>query len=535
MSAIRIERWTPLSVGTVAVSIAVIVFLATGPGFFSADVIDKLTRLFIYVILAAMWNALAGYGGLVSVGQQAFFGLGAYAAIRLANFGVNPYLALFLAAAIVGVASLPASTFMLRLKAGEFAIGMWVLAEIAHLVVNLDPLINGETGTSYIQLNVFETGLRNALTYWSALGAMTLLLGIVFFLLRSRTGSAIQAIRDDEEAAASIGVRVRETKRLIFVLAALGAAMAGALWVATAITFQPKSYFSVQWTAYMIFMVLVGGIGTFEGAIIGAVIFFLIEAWFGASGVWYLIGLGATALVFALFLPRGMWGQVEDRLGITLLPVGYRLRGIDEVFANRRGRIDMIVGKVIVITGVSSGIGARTAELARAQGAEVIGIDLDEPAVAMDFVQADLSSAAEIAIVAKRLPRRIDALCNIAGLSGKVGAAKTLAVNFYGLGLLSEILAPRIREGGAVVNIASIAGFGWRANLDARQGAGRHPGHAGHLWRSPRISACPTTTAIPSRRRRCCCGPCGPPTTRYSRLAASASTQSAPARSRRRS
>jgi branched-chain amino acid transport system permease protein len=72
--------------------------------------------------------------------------------------------------------------------------------------------------------------------------------------------------------------------------------------------------------------VLVGGLGTFEGPIIGAVIFFLIEYLFGATGVWYLVGLGGAAIVFALFLPRGLWGTVEDKLGIRLLPVGYRLR-----------------------------------------------------------------------------------------------------------------------------------------------------------------------------------------------------------------
>ncbi|MDQ0317971.1 ABC-type branched-subunit amino acid transport system permease subunit [Pararhizobium capsulatum DSM 1112] len=75
----------------------------------------------------------------------------------------------------------------------------------------------------------------------------------------------------------------------------------------------------------MIFMVLVGGLGRFEGAILGAVIFFAIETAFGAMGVWYLIGLGLVALLFSLFLPRGLWGAVEERLGISLMPVGYRL------------------------------------------------------------------------------------------------------------------------------------------------------------------------------------------------------------------
>jgi branched-chain amino acid transport system permease protein len=323
--SMRVQRWTPLSLGSVAVSVAILVVLAFGPALFSPNVIDKLTTLFIYVLLAATWNALAGYGGLVSIGQQAFFGLGAYAVVRLAHAGLSVYPALILAAVLVAALSLPLSALMLRLRAGEFAIGMWVVAEVVHLLVNLDGLIQGETGTSLIALNAYTPVARHALTYWTALGSMTMILVLLLVLLRSPTGAAIQAIRDNEEAAASIGVRVLTTKRVIFVVAAFGAALAGALWLSTTITFQPKTYFSVQWTAYMIFMVLVGGLGTFEGPIIGAVIFFLVEAWFGADGVWYLIGLGATALVFALFLPRGLWGWAEARFGLRLLPVGYRV------------------------------------------------------------------------------------------------------------------------------------------------------------------------------------------------------------------
>ena len=327
-----VERWTPESRIAIAAAAVIIALLAVGPAIFSANAVDKLTTLFIYVILALMWNALVGFCGLVSIGQQAFFGLGAYAAIRLADFGVSVYPSLFLGALIVGALSWPLSLLMLRLKGGEFAIGMWVVAELAHLLVNLDTLVRGETGTSLIELDAYASGSRRALTYWCALAAMTGLLAIVFWLLRSPLGAAIQAIRDNEEAAESIGVRVMSAKRLVFTLAAFGAALAGALWVATALTFQPKAYFSPLWTAYMIFMALVGGLGTFEGAILGAVIFFAIETWFGDMGVWYLVGLGATALIFALLFPRGVWGWVEDRTSLRLLPIGYRLR-----FANRDG------------------------------------------------------------------------------------------------------------------------------------------------------------------------------------------------------
>jgi branched-chain amino acid transport system permease protein len=325
-SEIRVTRWNAASIGSVAVVVVLIAALAAGPWFLGANAVDKLTTLFIYVILAVTWNALAGYGGLVSIGQQAFFGLGAYGAVRLADAGVSVYPALLIAALLVGVAALPISAFMLRLRAGEFAIGMWVVAALVHLLINLDTLVRGETGTSLIALNAYAVDTRRALTYWMALGGMAALIGALFGLLRSPLGAAIQAIRDNEEAAASVGVRVMRTKRAIFILAAVGVAFAGALWLATTITFQPKTYFSVQWTAYMIFMVLVGGLGTFEGPILGAILFFAIEAWFGATGVWYLVGLGGAALLFALFLPKGLWGWVDARLGLRLLPVGRWLK-----------------------------------------------------------------------------------------------------------------------------------------------------------------------------------------------------------------
>ncbi|MFM2280451.1 MAG: hypothetical protein RLZZ444_2682 [Pseudomonadota bacterium] len=323
---IAIERWTRSSRMAVIISIIVLVALALAPSVLGAGSIDRMTALFIYIIMAAMWNALAGFGGLVSVGQQVFFGLGAYFTVRIADRGIDPFVAILIAGLVVAVVSYPLSLVMLRLKGGEFAIGMWVVSALTHLCVNLDGLIQGETGTSLISLNAYDSGMRRTIIYWLALAAMAAILSSLFVLLRSRTGAAIQAIRDNEDAALSLGVDVVGTKRLLFVLAAAGIGIAGALWLASATSFQPKTYFSVQWTAYMIFMVLVGGIGTFEGAILGAIIFFAIETWFGALGVWYLIGLGLIALLFALFLPKGLWGEIERRFGLSLMPVGYRLK-----------------------------------------------------------------------------------------------------------------------------------------------------------------------------------------------------------------
>ncbi len=321
-----VERWTRASlVSGVAVALIVVV-LAVGPLVFSDDAVDKLTTLFVYVILAAMWNALAGYAGLVSVGQQAFFGVGGYFAIQLSVHGVPAYPALVGGAGAAAIVAVPISLFMLRLSGDEFSIGMWVLAEAMHLMVNLDPLINGETGMSMIALNAYSHAERLAFNYWLSLASMIGLLGAIFVLLRSPFGASVQAIRDDPEAAASLGVRVLGAKRVVFILAAFGCALAGVLWLSTSVTFQPKTNFGVQWTAYMILMALVGGLGTFEGPILGALLFFLLQDWFGEQGVWYMAGLGAIAILFALFLPRGLWGEIEARYGLKLLPVGYFVR-----------------------------------------------------------------------------------------------------------------------------------------------------------------------------------------------------------------
>jgi branched-chain amino acid transport system permease protein len=324
-SDISVRRWTRLSIGVAIGGGVLFVLLAAGPVFLPNPVMDRLTVLFVYVSLAVMWNALAGYGGMISVGQQAFFGLGGYLAIRLCEWGMGPYPSFIVAALLTGLIALPISAIVLPLRGGEFAIGTWIIAEVIGLLVSLDPIIQGDTGRSLIELTTYNADLRRNLAYWMGLACMVIMLAVIFVMLRSRLGSSIQAIRDSEEAAASVGVRVRFTKRIIFVIAAVGCALAGGVWLATFITFQPLSFFSVQWSAYMIFMVLVGGIGSFEGPILGAIIFFLIETWFGASGVWYLIALGSSALLFSLFLPKGIWGFIDNRFQLHLLPVGYRL------------------------------------------------------------------------------------------------------------------------------------------------------------------------------------------------------------------
>ena len=330
MTAAQESRWvirrsTPAALVATGAAVLLVFALFAVPLVLSANVVAQLTSLFILLILAAMWNALAGYGGLVSVGQQAFIGFGAYGTIFLSQRGMPAYVAVVVATLGAGVLAAVLSPLVLRLRGSQFAIGTWVVAEVLGLLVVLDQDLGGGTGVSLRTLNVYSPNLRRAYTYWLALGIAVLLLAVVFVLLRRRAGAALQAIRDDEDAAASVGVRVRPLRFVLYVVAGLGCGAAGALTLANTLFIQPQSIFGVQFSAYMIFMVLVGGLGTFEGPIIGAVVFFFVQNEFADQGAWYLIGLGLVAGAFALFLPRGLWSLVTDRLHVQFLPVGYRL------------------------------------------------------------------------------------------------------------------------------------------------------------------------------------------------------------------
>lgn len=326
-AGVRVERWTRVSAIRTAFIGLLILSLFSVPTLFEPDVTQKLTGLWILVLMAATWNALAGYGGLVSVGQQAFVGVGAYATIYLTHAGFDGYAAMAISILITGVLAFATSFLVLRLRGGEFAIAMWVVAEVFRQIVSFDTSVGGGTGISLTALSVYGPDYQRAYTYWWALAAAVGALLILFVLLRSRYGAALQAIRDDERAASSLGVRVLSSKRLIFVLTSAGCGAAGAAILADTLFIQPNTIFSIQWTAMMIFMVLVGGLGTFEGPIVGAVILFVLQDQFGDAGVWYFVGLGSAAILFALFLPRGIWGTITDRVHIPLAPIGYWVRG----------------------------------------------------------------------------------------------------------------------------------------------------------------------------------------------------------------
>jgi branched-chain amino acid transport system permease protein len=321
-----VRRWSRTSLIGTGTTVGLIVALAALPYLVGLATIDSLVDLFVLAILASTWNLLAGYGGMVSVGQQAYIGIGAYGLVTLADLvGLNVFLAVPAAAVIGALIALPVSFLAFRLIGGYFAIGTWVIAEVFRLVTIQIPQVGGGAGISLGALSGFPRDLRIATAYWIALAAVVVTVVACVLLVRSRFGLALTAVRDDAIAAASSGVDVRAAKRLVFVIAGGGAGLAGALLALTNLRVQPDGMYSVQWTAFVIFIVVIGGVGTIEGPILGAALFWITRQVLADFGSLYLIGVGVVAVLFVLFAPRGIWGLISQRRRIDLFPVGYRL------------------------------------------------------------------------------------------------------------------------------------------------------------------------------------------------------------------
>jgi branched-chain amino acid transport system permease protein len=316
-------------------ALIVVVVLALFPYLVYSGTTTILVQAFIVLTLASMWNLLAGYAGLVSVGQQAFVGLGAYFVLILAVHGSSPFAAIPVAAIGCGVAALPMWWLVSRLRSGYFAIATWVLAATIMLIIERFSSIGGGTGMALPDLSGIDPTLLTAYTYWAGLAVTVVALAAMYLLLRGRLGLVLTAIRDDEVAARSSGARVGLVRLLVFLVAGAGCGAAGALLAISQLQVQPSAVFSVQWTAEMAFATIIGGLGTIEGPIVGTAVYIVLQQTLASYNAWYLIILGLVAMAVALFARRGLWGLVDDHLNVRLFPVGYWLRAPGGV--DRRG------------------------------------------------------------------------------------------------------------------------------------------------------------------------------------------------------
>ncbi|NBZ87300.1 branched-chain amino acid ABC transporter permease [Stagnihabitans tardus] len=327
-------------------ALALVALALALPAFASRAVIQDLFTILTLLTLAQLWNLLAGYGGLVSVGQQAFVGLGAYAMFAgVILMGLDPILAIPLGGLAALALSIPTAFFAFRLQGAYFAIGTWVVAEVTRLLIAQWKTLGGGTGTSLpreatsdilgvepirVLFGLREAAARDVLAYWLALALAVLTIAAIYALLRNRLGLALAAVRDNTEAAKSVGIDTTRIKWAVFLIAAFVTGLTGALIYVQTARISPDAAFSVtNWTAYVIFIVVIGGIGRLEGPILGVIVFYALQQALADYGAWYLLTLGLIAVVVMLFAPRGLWGLLSDRTGLHLFPVRRRLERID--------------------------------------------------------------------------------------------------------------------------------------------------------------------------------------------------------------
>lgn len=323
----RVEHATPSSrVGVALIALALVV-LAVAPYWSDRQMLRLLAEIYAFVALASLWNLLAGYAGLVSVGQQAFVGLGGYVLFALAILlGVHPIAAILIAGPIGALVAIPVAALIFRLRGAYFAIGTWVVAEVFRLLASQVSVLGGGSGISLPAAVVVAMApsrqMREFEIYWLALTLTVIVLGAIVILLRSRHGLALTAIRDNELAAQSNGIDVWRIKFIVYVLTAFGTAMIGALIFLQKLRISPDTAFSVNdWTAFVIFITVIGGIGRIEGPIVGTIIFFLLRQALADLGSLYLLMMGAVAIVVMLWAPKGLWGMIAERLGWQALPL----------------------------------------------------------------------------------------------------------------------------------------------------------------------------------------------------------------------
>jgi branched-chain amino acid transport system permease protein len=327
----RVEHATRSSrIGVALIGVALIV-LAFAPFWGDRQTLRLLAEIFTFVALASLWNLLAGYAGLVSVGQQTFVGLGGYLLFALVILaGVHPIVAILIAGPIGALVTVPVAALIFRLRGAYFAIGTWVVAEVFRLLASQISVLGGGSGISLPASIVIAMAptrqMREFEIYWLALALTAAVLGAIVALLRSRHGLALTAIRDNELAAQSNGIDITRIKLIVYVLTGFGTTMIGALIFLMKLRISPDTAFSVNdWTAFVIFITVIGGIGRIEGPIVGTIVFFIMRQTLADLGSLYLLIMGAVAIVVMLWAPKGLWGLIAERFGWQALPLQRRL------------------------------------------------------------------------------------------------------------------------------------------------------------------------------------------------------------------
>jgi branched-chain amino acid transport system permease protein len=280
-----------------------------------------LTELFMLITLALAWNLVGGLAGYVSFGSVAFFGLGAYTTGILVSREIAPFpVALALAGGVAMGFALLIGFPILRLRGHYFAIATLGVAEAVRQIISVMTDVTGGGAGLRVPLTMETVSERTNFFYYAMLGLLLVAVAISWVVIRSRLGYGLRAIRASEDAAATLGVDATRYKIVAFVLSAGLGGVAGGLYAPWQSYIDPPTVFSIDLSVQPVVLVLVGGVGTLWGPIVGGVAVLMVgEAIWGSFLQFHTAFLGIVLVLAVILLPGGLVSIVSARRGLVRL------------------------------------------------------------------------------------------------------------------------------------------------------------------------------------------------------------------------
>ncbi len=306
----------------------IVVLLITLPLWATQGMVNVSLLVMLYMAVGEMWNLLAGYAGLVSLGQQIFIGLGGYSlAVLTEVYHLNFLLAILIGGVVSGVFALVISQPIFKMKGIYFAIGTWIVAEALALYFLNWGFVRYGLGFNIRTTYNMTTNELYFISLVVGLGSVLL----VYLIMRTRGGLALMAMRDNELAAEVMGIGLYRTKLLIFLISSFVTGVAGGVLYLNISFIQPTAAFSIQWTVAAVVIVIIGGIGTMEGPIVGAIIYVVLQQYLYDFPGFSMIILGVIAISIILIAPRGIVGTLHEKFGWEVLSARRNPRAVKAV------------------------------------------------------------------------------------------------------------------------------------------------------------------------------------------------------------
>ncbi|KEP71151.1 ABC transporter permease [Thioclava dalianensis] len=284
-------------------------------------------EILLVFAMAQGWNLLSGYAGLLSFGHQVFIGIGAYSLFMSMNaFGLPLPLALGVAGLVTMATAAVMALFLHRMRDAYFSIGIWVMADCVRLLIGQWDWVGSSRGVMLESSKLDLTHFAD-MVFWLAIGLAVVVQFGVFILLRSRFGLGLMATRDNDVAAASVGIGASRSKVTALILSALICGLGGAVYYLSILYADPSGAFDLSWQIKILFIVIIGGVGTLEGPILGTALYFVLQQAFQDNGEMFLLLQGLTAIVVMVFAPQGIWGVIAQRTGLQIFPTRRRPPG----------------------------------------------------------------------------------------------------------------------------------------------------------------------------------------------------------------